>query len=253
MVDGYVDAGMPSALHFSPERRDELATIEQSHFWFSPRDKLVEKCIARLLPNRCNIIELGCGTGRTLPILMRHAQSLVGVEAYSESLAVAAERATGATLLRADVTQIPLGGSQFDLAVALDVLEHVEPMAFLLEAGRLVRDGGVLLLTVPADPRLWSVRDERAGHRCRYTVAQLQNELASTGWQWGGHTYYQFLLYPAMLLSRVVLKGRGTIERQPPNWMNVLFGWLNRVEVAALSRAQLPWGSSIVMWARKVT
>jgi hypothetical protein len=55
-----------------------------------------------------------------------------------------------------------------------DVLEHIEDhVAFLHGLVTLMKPGASLLLTVPADPRLWSPHDEVYGHFRRYTRSTL--------------------------------------------------------------------------------
>ncbi len=56
----------------------------------------------------------------------------------------------------------------------LDVLEHQEDdVHFIEELVAKMEPGSVLLLTVPALPKLWSPWDEALGHFRRYTKASL--------------------------------------------------------------------------------
>jgi SAM-dependent methyltransferase len=238
---------------FSVERRDHLhGLVDQGHFWFAPRDALVLRCLRRLGVGRASrLLELGCAQGRFLAAASGLAGRRAGVEGHLESLRRARLADPGALLVHADVAAVPLGGAQLDVAVALDVLEHVEPLPFLREAARLVRPGGHLVLSVPAVPALWSAADELAGHRCRYDVATLRAELAASGWRLVDHTHYQLVLLPLVWLSR--RRHRRTapgLERRPPRWLNRVLGAVNAAEVA-LWRGRVPLGSSLVAWARR--
>jgi len=250
--DGYFDAGQPADLNFSSVRRDLLASIESSHFWFQPRNELMRNILKRLIPHQCRIIELGCGTGRFLPELQTLASSLVAVDAFEVSIQAAAERRTTAVLVRGDINAVPVDDGTFDAAVSMDVLEHVEPIPFLQEARRIVRDNGWLVLSVPASPGLWSRVDEAAGHRCRYTSAKLLKELNETGWKLYGSSHYQCLLYPLMVISRIFIKGNSGIEQHPPRILNTFLGAINAFEVKAFSHTRLPWGSTLIAWAKKI-
>lgn len=248
---GYWDAGPPEALTFPPPRRALLAELEKSHFWFQPRDELMGRILKRNASNGRRIIEFGCGTGRFLSVLKTVTESITAVDAYDQSVQAAAAKDSGAVLLRCDVLSVPLSDETFDLAVSLDVLEHVDPLPFLAEAHRLVRPGGMLVLSVPASPRLWSPTDEAARHRCRYTRNSLVKELEQTGWALSGSTHYQCVLYPLMVASRRLLQGQCRMEREPPRWINSVLGWVNSFEVHAFGGFQLPWGSTLIAWARK--
>jgi SAM-dependent methyltransferase len=253
-VDGYLDtSSAPTAPGFDLARGEHLASIEEGHFWFAARDRLVLRRIRRIAPDPGAIIELGCGTGRLLPALAGLAPRVVGVEIQRELLVRAVARGSSAELLRCAADAVPIGDGEFDLVVALDVLEHVDPAAFLREARRLLRAGGWLLLTVPASPLLWSDADVRAGHRCRYRVATLSAELRAAGFELGGRTHYQCFLFPALAVSRRLLRGQAVgLERRPPRLLSKLLGVVNRLEVDLLGGLRLPVGSSLVAWSQSV-
>jgi SAM-dependent methyltransferase len=238
---------------FSQSRSQHLLAIEQDHFWFSARDRLLRtKLLALKRPEDRRLLELGCGSGRVLATLAKHFNLSVGVEGHQNSLQRANKSCQGSYLLHANVLDTPLLGEQFDWVVAFDVLEHVQAQAFLNEAYRLTRPGGRLLLSVPAFPMLWSHTDELAGHRCRYRWRQLADELSAAGWRLGGHTYYQCLLFPLLAVSRWLNRNtQARLERSPPASINRLLGACNQLEVQLCHRLTLPFGSSLIAWADK--
>lgn len=66
---------------------------------------------------------------------------------------------------------IPIESKYFDSILFTDVLEHIaEPEKLLSEARRMLRDGGVLIGTVPFLYRL----HEEPHDYCRYTIHKLQ-------------------------------------------------------------------------------
>jgi len=102
------------------------------------------------------VLDLGCGAGRFLAVLQQAGADPVGVE-----LAEAAAERTRANVPGADVRlvaedgSLPLGHGEVDLVWCSEVLEHVPDVAhLLLEARRVLRRGGRLLLTVPFHGRL---------------------------------------------------------------------------------------------------
>lgn len=94
-----------------------------------------------------------------------------------------------------------LAGSLFDCVVSIDVLEHLdEDQAFLRELMRVLKPGGLAVVTVPnGDPGLlanrikWKVGMTPAvyGHtRAGYTVAELRQSLERAGFHYERHGGY---------------------------------------------------------------
>jgi SAM-dependent methyltransferase len=244
-VDQFEPAG------FAAPSRNHLADFEEGHFWFVQRERLVLALLARqaLAPQR--VLDLGCGNGRLLAALAARGAQVTGVDAYADSLARAHTRAPTATLLQADLTDVPVPDGAFDLVAALDVLEHVEPEPFFAEVRRLLAPGGRLLLSVPAFASLWSERDRRAGHRKRYRRRELEAELRDHGFTALVFTHYQFLLFPLLWLSRRLDARRPRpLERFPPAAIGRLLGAVNRLEVSCWGTKSLPWGSSLLAIAQ---
>lgn len=69
----------------------------------------------------------------------------------------------------------------YDVVLLLDVLEHIEDDdAALAKIFDLLKPGGILILTVPALPSLWSVHDDVNLHYRRYTKESLRSAIAQT-------------------------------------------------------------------------
>lgn len=243
--------GSPGPAGFDGAAVRRLQAME-THFWMRERRRLVARILAGLPCGRDHVTELGCGTGGLLPVLEQRFGQVCAVDGHAILLAQAEANSTTARLVQADVCRSPLPSGRSDLVVAFDVIEHVDPDDFLREARRLVRPGGMLLVSAPASPALWSAMDEAAGHRCRYTRRQLAGEMRRHGWAPLGFTHYQMLLFAAVWASRLVRRGRGSVERRPPRWLDRLLGSLNRLETHVSRGRGLPFGSSIFMWARAV-
>lgn len=238
---------------FSNDRNNHLLDIEQEHFWFAPRDQLLRtKLLTLKRPSDHRLLELGCGSGRVLATLETEFPHSVGIEGHLKALERAVHRCPTSNLVHGNVLNTPLVSDQFDWVVAFDVLEHVDPKAFLREAYRLTRPGGMLLLSVPAFPMLWSRVDELAGHRCRYRLKTLTEELITSGWQMRGHTYFQFFLFPLLAANRLLnQRSQSKIERKPPQILNRILGSINQLEFKLFNRLSLPFGSSLIAWAEK--
>lgn len=64
----------------------------------------------------------------------------------------------------------------FDLVTALDVLEHVaNHQAAIAEINRIIKPGGIILITVPHRMKFYSYQDTLIGHYRRYELEELHN------------------------------------------------------------------------------
>src|SRR5262245_3698842 len=102
----------------------------------------------------------------------------------------------------ADAAALPLASGKAAALTMLDLLEHVDDDAALTEARRVLRPGGLLLVSVPALPSMWSYRDEAAGHLRRYSKRALLDRLHEHGFIVNRVEAYQCLLAPAVVAGR---------------------------------------------------
>jgi len=100
-------------------------------------------------------VELGCGGGQgSVGTADLGAETVVGVDFSGEQLDHARELrdfyGVDARFVQGDVTDLPLASDRFDAAsseAAFQMVEHLD--AALAEARRVLRDGGVFVLSVP--------------------------------------------------------------------------------------------------------
>jgi 2-polyprenyl-6-hydroxyphenyl methylase/3-demethylubiquinone-9 3-methyltransferase len=91
------------------------------------------------------LVDLGCGAGLLGPHVAGAGYRHVGVDIGASALAQAA--AHGVTVVRADVTAVPLADGCADVVAAGEILEHVSDLqAAVREACRLLRPGGLLVI-----------------------------------------------------------------------------------------------------------
>lgn len=94
------------------------------------------------------LLEVGCGAGHFLRAAAAAGFDPSGTEVSASALARL--RQDGFHVLEGDLPSLRLPESSFDAVVLFEVLEHLpDPLVYLAEARRLLRAGGVLLLTTP--------------------------------------------------------------------------------------------------------
>lgn len=245
----------PPRPDFTPDRLARLLGIERYHFWFQGRRLLVRGLINRFAGSRpIRILDLGSGGGFFAQSLAAARHQVTALDFLPAGLVRLRRDAPEVKTIQSSAECLPIGSCSFDAAIALDVLEHIDDQAAARELHRVLRPGGVLIVTVPAFPFLWSFRDVSAGHKRRYRRAQLAATLRSAGFQMETSGYYQFFLFPLAILTRLSGRSSSTtrdLEDAPPPPVNALFAAINRLEALASRYVPWPWGSSIYAVARR--
>jgi 2-polyprenyl-3-methyl-5-hydroxy-6-metoxy-1,4-benzoquinol methylase len=143
------------------------------------------ECAERQLP-KGRLLEIGAGSGGFVQVALRRGWSVDATEISSSGLQQLA--ATGARVFAGDLQEAHYPDAAFDLVVSLEVLEHLPaPAAHMGEIARVLRPGGLLLLTTPnfngLSRRLlglrWRVIDPE--HLGYFTPRTLTRALRSAG------------------------------------------------------------------------
>ncbi len=208
MIDGFAAYAPDLARvndHFSEDAFGKLRSVEDWHWWFQSRNRLIVSMLELYASGFSSLLELGCGTGVVTAAIQDRfpTAKLFGTEIYSEGLKYARERLPEATLFQADGRNLPFDGS-FDVVAAFDVLEHVdEDEDILANMCRTLRPGGVAIITVPQHPWLWSNEDTLAHHVRRYVASDMLEKLRRAGFTVVRMTSFVTLLLPLMFASRL--------------------------------------------------
>jgi SAM-dependent methyltransferase len=188
------------------------AEIEQRHWWFVGRRRIMAQLAAEVLPPSPElvVIDVGCGTGANIAALAdRYA--CVGIDTSAEAIELARQRFPQVRFLNG-LAPDDLGelAGQARLVLLMDVLEHVsddfEMFSRLLSAAS---PGCLFLLTVPADESLWSEHDESFGHYRRYDSNRLQMVWAGLPVSPLLISYFNNRLLPLIRLIRAWNQRRG--------------------------------------------
>lgn len=245
---------------FHLEYFEQLASLETDNFWFQSRNALVLFLLKKYCPNLAAFLEIGCGTGFVLSGIASAFPSaqLTGAEIYSAGLEYAAHRIPAAQFMQMDAREIPFE-SHFDALGAFDVLEHIqEDFTVLTQIGKALKPGGILILTVPQHPSLWSTQDELACHVRRYTATELKNKVSRAGFDIVDSGSFVALLLPLMWLSRILGNTHNDGKHDPMAELrigsiaNAILKVIMRVELLLTrSGIRFPAGGSLFLVAKK--
>ncbi|HEU4722726.1 MAG TPA: class I SAM-dependent methyltransferase, partial [Gemmatimonadaceae bacterium] len=157
----------------TPEQFELFAQIEQEHWWFVARRRIMRDLVSRVVPasNELLAVDIGCGTGGNIAALADRFRC-VGIDESAQAVGLARARFPTVEFVQStDPAVIGPYLARASLVTCMDVIEHVERDAeFLAGIVSGVRPGTTLLLTVPAGMELWSEHDVTNQHYRRYTV-----------------------------------------------------------------------------------
>ncbi len=133
------------------------------------------------------LVDLGSGTGRMLTLLGPHAEAAVGLDLSQQMLNIARNLVAEAGLTRCelrhgDIFGTRLPGQSADLVVVHQVLHYLgDPGAALREAGRLVAEGGRLIIVDFAPHRLEFLREQHQHRRLGFAESEMERWLHEAG------------------------------------------------------------------------
>ena len=257
----------PNSGGYDPRHYQGLFAVEDRHFWFRGRNRIVAafaaKYTGQLAPG-FYVLEAGCGNGSVTRVLQDTCVkgNVIGADLFFEGLVNARDRGVK-MVVQADMSRFPFGFG-FSLAGMFDVLEHIpDDCGALRSVFNALSPGGRLLLSVPAHLSLWSYFDEVSCHCRRYELEGLRSKCQDAGFQIEYATEFMSFLYPLMKTQRrwkdFVRKRTGkNIEETAKDdlsinpLMNAVLDRVGRAETFLIGRGvRLPFGTSIFLVARK--
>jgi SAM-dependent methyltransferase len=234
-----------------------MLEVDEHHWWYRGRRLVIRAELDRLaLPAQAEILDAGCGSGRTLDELVDYG-TVHGIELDPSAAAVARARGRG-EVEEGRLEELPWPDDRFDLITCLDVIEHTpDDRVTLRELRRVARPGGVLLVTVPAYQALWSQHDELNHHFRRYNRRMLREAATAAGWQVERLTSFNSLLLAPAAAVRLLQRRRppareGSDLTLGPTWLNSVLEQPLRWEAGVVARGlTLPFGLSLLGVLRK--
>jgi SAM-dependent methyltransferase len=241
----------------------EYYDLERNHWWFVAREKIISNYVKKLIKDKhltekeFKILNVGCGPGRSSQYLSKFGQ-VTSIEYDKECCEFASEK-TGLEIINGSITQLPFQDKSFDLVCAFDVIEHVEDDQLAVnEMKRVVKEDGVIFITVPAFMSLWSHHDVINHHFRRYKIKEIERLFEK---QKEGNkifvSYFNFILFPPIYIIRQLSNLFISDEKRPgsgsdfetfkPGIMNTLLYNVLAFESKLINlNFKLPFGVSII-------
>lgn len=250
-----------------PDAYAMLAERQDVYWWHRARRAMALALLRRFgVPAHCRWLDLGCGPGGNLEMLAPLSPDLtVGVDLSPIAIDHARHRRPAARLVRADITKgLPFASGSFDAVTIFNVLYHSwvgDETAVLREAVRVLRPGGVILITEPAFSVLARAMDVVAMGRRRYRLADIAGVCTAVGLEPLFGSYFTSFGFPLLLGVKMIewLKGRTKNEAPSGADMKPLKPLLNEglhgaatIEGQAIARGiAMPLGTTLLYAARR--
>lgn len=205
------------------------------------------------------ILEIGCGTGYQMPVLKKWGKA-EGLDINPEAVKIAASN--GLDVRVKDIENHDIGSNNFDAIGLFDVLEHIKhDNDVIKKIHSSLKNNGLLFLTVPAYNFMFSDHDRAMDHFRRYNKKKLIYLLQESGFQIITSGYWNSLLFPGILLMRLIKKFFSLfIKKELPkseasNLPSLINSFLYKIlmfENFLISKnIKLPYGLSIFVIAKK--
>jgi SAM-dependent methyltransferase len=234
-----------------------MLDLDEHHWWYRGRRRIIATELDRLtLPLGAQLLDAGCGSGRTLDELARFGD-VHGIELNEDAAEIARRRGLGEVVV-GRVEELPWPADTFDLITCLDVIEHTpDDGVALRELRRVAKPAGWLLVTVPAYQSLWSAHDDANHHYRRYSRRSLIEALTGAGWQPARITAFNSVLLAPAAAIRLARRARSRNGAPTgdlhlgPRWLNEALEAPLRIEARWLGSGRtLPAGLSLMALAK---
>ena len=237
----------------------DLVQLEQDarSWWHIARRNLLREVVAQGVHNKrqARILDLG---GKAE--LEFEQPSLIGVVNQHSSVdsAAFAQLHGKQNLVCTSIDELAFASNCFDLVLAGDFLQTItDDRAALRELLRVLKDGGLLCLTVPAYAFLWGDDDERRGHCRRYRASELRRKLTTAGFEVQRASYFVAAAFVPLALARMmrnivhITSSRDNHYPQHSRAARAAMVTLLEAERQLMHHINLPFGTRVVCWARK--
>jgi SAM-dependent methyltransferase len=122
--------------------------LAEENYWFRRHEvaylRLAERCVGR------DVLEAGCGEGYGADLIAGVARSVIGLDYDETTVAHVRARYPRVDMRHGNLAALPLADASVDVVVNFQVIEHLwDQPQFVAECRRVLRPGGLLLMSTP--------------------------------------------------------------------------------------------------------
>jgi len=192
--------------HWSEQMTGFISEASQDHFIDRyNRHVALEAIRSRMSREGASYADIGCSSGYMIQEVAAAfpRAHLFGSDYFANGLLQCHQALPDVPLFQMDITRCPWPDRLLDAITCLNVLEHlVDDRTALKEMHRLLKDDGILALTVPMAPHLYDMTDEIHYHVRRYKLGDLKEKILQAGFQLDRINYFGVLIYPAFYVQK---------------------------------------------------
>ena len=122
--------------------------LAEENYWFRRHEVVYER-----LADRCagrDVLEAGCGEGYGADLIADLARRVIGLDYDESAVAHVRARYPRVEMHHGNLAELPLADCAVDVVVNFQVIEHLwDQGQFVAECLRVLRPGGVLLMSTP--------------------------------------------------------------------------------------------------------
>ena len=229
--------------------------VRESDFYTQNKDRIILDFLKGREPSK--ILEVGCGSGELSFSLADLGHNVTGIDLVQEYIELAKKRSApknGKCVFYAMNLNNFSSEKDFDVIVAMDVLEHIEnDKTAARKLASLLRPDGELIVTVPAHSWLFGFHDKALGHFRRYGKKSLRDLISNTGLvDIKNMRYFGFTLVPICLLySRLLRRPYPKTSLGDARGKTVLGFVAGKLLDLDRRLALMPFGISLVLHGKK--
>jgi SAM-dependent methyltransferase len=231
------------------EEYSKMYKLEDSHFWFVAKRCFIDTFLKPVSKEINTILDLGCGTGGMTKHMAKYGKVMFAVEhARRRKLKIA----------HASAEKLSKNVGKFDLITIFDVLYHKNissPENVINSCSKLLNRGGYILITDSAFKFLAGSHDIALGGSRRFTIPEIETMLKKSKFKIIRSSYMYFFISPLILIKRLLLDKlhltKGSDVKAVSPIFNYLLKILLRIEAFSLRWISFPFGSSLIVLAKK--